>query len=74
MINLVKKEIEDLPPKIKETFLLSKVDGLTNQEIADFKGISIKTVESHITKSFSILRKRMEARIKGILFLLFKRR
>ena len=30
MIDLVKLEIEQLPPKCKQTFLLSKKDGLTN--------------------------------------------
>lgn len=57
LIKLVKKEIENLPPKCKQTFLLSKQEGLTNIEIAEFLNVSIKSVEAHITKAFSILRK-----------------
>ena len=68
---MFKKEIENLPPKCKQTFLLSKQDGLTNIEIAEYLNVSIKSVEAHITKAFSILRKNVGDRTNGILFLLF---
>lgn len=70
-IELVKKEIENLPSKCKKVFLMSKQDGLTNIEIADYLNISAKTVENHITKAFKILRKNAGEKIKTILFLLF---
>lgn len=72
LIHLVKKEIDLLPPKCKETFLLSKQDGLTYNEIADFQNISINTVEKHMVKAFSILRKKMKEKMISFLFLLFK--
>ena len=72
LIILVKKEIQNLPPKCRETFLLSKEEGLSNIEIAEYKSISIKTVEAHITKAFSLLRKKFEGKVEGILFLLFR--
>ncbi|MDN3595558.1 RNA polymerase sigma factor [Zunongwangia endophytica] len=56
LIAIVRNEIEKLPPKCKQTFLLSKKEGLTNTEIADYLNISIKSVEKHITKAFSTLR------------------
>ncbi|MCB0445339.1 MAG: RNA polymerase sigma-70 factor [Gelidibacter sp.] len=71
LINIVKKEIQNLPPKCKETFLLSKEEGLTNIEIAEYKKISLKTVEAHITKAFSILKDKIGDKAEGILFLLF---
>lgn len=71
LINLVKQEIENLPPKCKQTFLLSKKDGLTNTEISEYLGVSIKSVEAHITKAFSVLRKRVGDKMNGVLFLLF---
>ncbi|MCF8274675.1 MAG: sigma-70 family RNA polymerase sigma factor [Flavobacteriaceae bacterium] len=71
LINLVKQEIENLPPKCKETFLLSKQEGLTNIEISEYLNVSIKSVEAHITKAFSILRKTVGDKMNGILFLLF---
>lgn len=59
LITIVNHEIENLPPKCKQTFLLSKQEGLTNIEIAEYLNVSIKSVEAHITKAFSILRKSM---------------
>lgn len=71
VIKLVKLEIENLPPKCKQTFLLSKQEGLSNIEIAEYLNVSIKSVEAHITKAFSILRQKVGDKMQGILFLLF---
>lgn len=71
VINVVNKEIQSLPPKCKEVFILSKKEGLTNIEIAEHLDISIKTVEAQITKAFSILRSSLDEKIKTFLFLLF---
>lgn len=71
LVAIVKKEIENLPPKCKQTFLLSKQEGLTNIEISEYLDISIKSVEAHITKAFSILREKVGNRVGQILFLLF---
>lgn len=45
-----------LPPKTKEVFLLSRKSGLTYAQIAKELDISIKTVETHISKALSIMR------------------
>lgn len=50
------KAIDKLPPKCRMVFLLSKRDGLSNEEIAEEMGISIKTVKNQMTKAFSHLR------------------
>jgi RNA polymerase sigma-70 factor (ECF subfamily) len=71
MIELVKKEVQRLPPKCKHVFSLSKEDGLTNIEIAECLHISIKTVEAQITKAFKILRKELDDKYEMILFLMF---
>ena len=71
LIKLVKQEIDNLPPKCKQTFLLSKQEGLTNIEIAEYMDVSIKSVEAHITKAFSLLRKKVGDRTNGVLFLIF---
>ena len=50
------RAIDSLPDKCREVFLLSKRDGLSNDEIADRMGISVKTVKNQMTKAFSRLR------------------
>lgn len=74
LIAIVKNEIQNLPPKCRETFLMSKEEGLSNQEIAEYLDVSIKSVEAHMTKAFSILRSKIGDRTEGILFLIFGRR
>ena len=71
LMNLVKREIENLPPKCKRTFLLSKQEGLSNIEIAEYLNVSIKSVEAHMTKAFATLRKTVGGKMNGILFLVF---
>lgn len=71
LMALVNLEIKNLPPKCKQTFLLSKQEGLTNIEIAEYLNVSLKSVEAHMTKAFGILRKTVGDKMNGILFLLF---
>ncbi len=73
IFNLVQKEIHSLPPKSRRVFMLSKQEGLTNMEIAEHLNISLKTVEAHITKSFSLLRAKMKGKVnlEALLFLFF---
>lgn len=71
LIEIVKREIEQLPPKCKETFLLSRMEGLSYVEISDYMKVSTKTVETHMTNAFRILRKKMDKKGQTLLFLLF---
>ena len=70
-MTLVQNEIERLPPKCKETFLLSKQEGLTYVEIAEFQNVSVNTVEKQMVKAFSILRKKMKEKITPLLVIIF---
>ena len=60
MLERMRREIENLPKKIKDIFVLSKTNGYTNLEISETLGISVKTVESNITKAYKILKKKLE--------------
>ncbi len=51
--------INALPEKRRQIFTLSKMEGLTYQEIADAMHISRNTVESQMVKALKFLRKRM---------------
>jgi len=48
-----------LPEKCREVFLLSRVEGMSNAEISEHLGISVKTVENQITRGLKILRKEL---------------
>jgi RNA polymerase sigma-70 factor (family 1) len=56
-IEKLKSAIEELPPKCKEAFLLSKFEDRKYKEISVLMGISTKTVEIHISKALGLLRK-----------------
>lgn len=53
---LYKKAIGLLPEKTREIFLLSREQGLKNSEIAEKVGLSVKTIEYHISKALEIFR------------------
>lgn len=75
LFSKVQKEIHKLPPKCKVIFLMSKKEGLSNVEIAEHLNLSIKTIESHITKAFRILREKVayKMEMETYLFILFKK-
>jgi RNA polymerase sigma-70 factor (ECF subfamily) len=58
------RAIDDLPEKCREVFLMSKQDGLSNEEIAEELNISIKTVKNQMTKAFSRLRDALDPKRK----------
>ena len=53
---LIKKAIHELPEKCREIFEMSRFEGLTYDEIADFLNISVKTVENQMGIAFKKLR------------------
>ena len=71
LIGLVKEAIQELPPKCKEIFLLSKKEGLTNIEISEYLNISKNTIERQINIAFSKIRENVGSKTDILLFLLF---
>lgn len=47
---------QKMPEKCREVFLLSRVENLSNKKIAELLGISVSTVEKHISKAMGILK------------------
>ncbi len=55
----VNEAIDELPKKRREVFLMSREDDLTYREIAEVLEISIKTVETQISRSLRHLRDKL---------------
>lgn len=53
----IEAEIKSLPPQCQRVFLLSRFEGMKQLEIAEELQISTKTVESHINKALTHLKK-----------------
>ena len=56
---IIQQIMNDLPSKCKQVFAMSRIDQLSNKEIASLLDISIKTVEAQITKALKIFRKKL---------------
>lgn len=53
------ESIEALPPRAREVFIMSRNQGMSNDEIADKLQISKRTVEKHISQALKALRKNL---------------
>lgn len=71
MLAIINKEIQNLPNKCQQVFILSKKEGLTNIEIAEHLDVSIKTVEAQISKAFKILKEKLKDNYNTMMFLFF---
>lgn len=52
--------IDELPPRCKAVFRLSRIEGMKNREISENLDISQKAVEKHIGKALKYLRVRLK--------------
>lgn len=55
----LQQAIDQLPPRRREVFRMSRQEGLTHQEIADQLQISKATVNEHISEALSFLKSKM---------------
>jgi len=63
--SIIDKEIEQLPPKMRRVFEMSRKENLTHKEIADLLNISEQSVRSHVKNALQILRSKL-----GLYFIL----
>ena len=62
------QSLENLSPKCREVFEMSRLEGKKNQEIANELKLSKRTVETHISQALKILRKKLGDYLSVILF------
>ena len=58
----IARTIQNMPKKKKKVFIMSRLDGMSNIETAQKLGISIKTVEAHITQALKLLRSKLSVK------------
>jgi RNA polymerase sigma-70 factor (ECF subfamily) len=56
---LLDKGIQDLPENCREIFILSRIKGLDNKQIADQLNLSIRTVENQIYRALKSLKENL---------------
>lgn len=62
-LRILAEAVDELPPRCREVFLMSRLDGLANGEIAAQLGISRNMVEKHIIRAMLQCRRHLDAAI-----------
>lgn len=65
---LVKEALMKLPEQSRRIFVLSRDKQMSNKKIAETLGLSVKSIEFHMTKSLKLLRKELKDYLYSILF------
>lgn len=53
---IIQKAIEQLPPRQKDVFTLSREEGLTHEQISERLGIALETVKKHMVLALKAIR------------------
>ncbi|MCK5701208.1 MAG: sigma-70 family RNA polymerase sigma factor, partial [Cyclobacteriaceae bacterium] len=64
----INRALESLPEKCREIFLMNRFDGLKYREIAEKLDISIKTVETQMSRALKTLREKLSDMITVLIF------
>ncbi|MBK8807097.1 MAG: RNA polymerase sigma-70 factor [Bacteroidales bacterium] len=67
----LKHEVENLPEKNKEVFKLRFYEGLNTVQVGEHLGISPRTVETHVSNAYKILREKLGHLLSCLLFFQF---
>lgn len=51
--------VQGLPPRCRDIYVLQRVEGMSQRQIAELYGISVKAVEKQMTRALSILRREL---------------
>ena len=70
LIESLKRAIDELPDKMKKVFVLCKVKGRKQKEVADELNISVKMVEKHVALAKQQIRMKLHAQYPTLLILI----
>ncbi|WP_373494384.1 RNA polymerase sigma-70 factor [Aquiflexum sp.] len=56
-VEAINNSVEQLPEKCRQIYILSREEHLSNKEIAHQMNISVRTVEAHLYKALSVIKK-----------------
>ncbi len=69
---IIEKTLSGLPPRCREVFTLSRMEGKKNEEVATTLNISVKSVEAQITKALKVFRAALKDFLPLVAYLLIK--
>jgi RNA polymerase sigma-70 factor (family 1) len=69
--HLIQLVVDKLPPQQKKVFMLSRVEGLSHDDIAHKLQISNRTVNNHINAAVKFIRQKMEVRAGSVFLPVF---
>ena len=70
-LEVLRKAVDNLPPKCRDILLLNKYDGLSYKEIAKHLNLSVKTIESQMRIAYKKIREEFN-RVELFVFILLK--
>ena len=56
LTELIRRTADEMPPRRRKVFMLSRFQGYSNDEISEMLGIDKRTVENHLTTALATLR------------------
>ena len=68
ILKIYRQTLDELPEMTKKVFIMSRKQHMSNKEIADELGVTVKTVEYHITKTIKILRVELKDYLPFLMF------
>jgi RNA polymerase sigma-70 factor (ECF subfamily) len=69
----IEQTIHSLPERCREVFILSKIEGLKNREIAEKLQINIKNVERHLARAAKTFREKFADELPTAIIILVLR-
>ncbi len=69
IVQTLEGAIGKMTEKVRSTFLLSRVNNLKQQEIANIQGIALRTVESRLKIALGLLRKSLKDYLSWVVFI-----